>query len=148
MAQADIDWAVERCVPRTLVDELAGVLDKKNGFFAFENALLVMPSRTEGTVVGLAQWNAPEGWTRAYDRLPKPTVFFAQDVFAGQYGISELGVIGLEPETGALTLYGATLEDWSETMLEDYDLASTVLCNPAIACCRGNPSYSAATTSP
>lgn len=120
-AEPQLTWASELGVANSLVTELDELLRKRNGFFAFESALLVLPSTSDGGVVGLDEWNH-EGWIRGFDRLPNPTLFFAQDVFAGQYGLTTSGVIGSEPETGEVTLYGPSLEEWAETVLRDYDV--------------------------
>ena len=120
-ATPDLGWAFDLGVSRSALAELVHVLNRKNGFFAFESALLVMPSVFDGRVRGLKDWNLSDGWIVSYDRVPKPAVFFAQDAFAGQYGITESAIIGLNPETGELTSYGTSLNEWAQILLADYD---------------------------
>ena len=117
----DLTWAFERGVSRALLAELSSLLERKNGFFAFESSLLVLPASSHGGVAGLGQWNDSSGWVGLYDRIGRPALFFAQDAFAGQFGITDIGVISLNPETGETTLYGVSLEDWAQAVLEHYD---------------------------
>lgn len=103
---------------------LRELLSFKNGFVALEGALLVLAG-TDGSdgsgLPGVREWNAPTGWRRHYPYIDEPMLFFAMDLFAGQFGISERGVSRLEVETGDLVFHARSLEEWAEKMLRDYD---------------------------
>lgn len=122
VGKPDLSWATTGAVSGALLGELAQVLGVKNGFVAFESALLVLPSRRADGVPGLAEWNDPKGWLRHYDRLKSAAVFFAQDAFAGQFGITEANVIRLNPETGETTPVADSLEDWAGRILDEYNM--------------------------
>lgn len=93
----------------------------KNGFFAFENALLFRPLRTCGNVQGIIEWNSAEGWRAVYGSLIAGVVFFAEDIFAVQFGVSAGGVVSFNPETGALHVIAETLEEWAGAVLDEYE---------------------------
>jgi len=101
--------------------ELDQLLRAKNGFLAFESALLVLPSRTVHGVPGLTEWNAPHGWRRHYDSVPNDLVFFALDLFCGQFGVSSDGVLRLDLESGKTELVAADLQQWGARILANYD---------------------------
>ena len=106
----------------SLPDSLALLLTAKNGLFAFEGALLVLPTEGDGRIPGLFQWNDNDGWRRHYPRLPGEILFFAMDAFACQFGVSTSGAIyRLESETGDLTLHSAGLAEWAEKVMLNYD---------------------------
>ena len=120
-ADVELEWAKRRGLKQSLVDELWSLLKAKNGFFAFESALLLLPSASAGGVPGLREWNDLSGWLRAYDRIDEPPLFFAQDAFAGQFGLIGGSVIRLDPETGATTSYGTALDAWADAILKNFD---------------------------
>ncbi len=100
--------------------ELRRLLDRRNGFLAFESALLVLPAAGAGGLPGLVEWNRPDGWTRHYDRLPEPTIFFGLDLFAEAFGIAPSGVLRLGTETGEVETIAPTLEGWAARILADH----------------------------
>ena len=69
--------------------ELESVLKVKNGFYAYESALLIRPLRNESDPLGIEEWNRQELWRAEYidkldDVLFLPTTFSGCDfVFAG-----------------------------------------------------------------
>jgi hypothetical protein len=103
--------------------ELARLLSDRNGFYAFESALLLRPltSSPEG-VLGISEWNQPKSWRFAYDGLGDGLLFFAEDVFGGQFCISRDGVVSFDPETGETELLATTLDGWAEELLADYEI--------------------------
>ena len=70
--------------------QLRPLLGTTNGFFAFEQALLVLPSGVGD--VALESWNDPAGWIASYEGLADGMTFFAMDLFGGQFGISRHGL--------------------------------------------------------
>lgn len=107
---------------RRLVDPLKQVLLAKNGFGAFKNALLVLPATRHSSVPGAIEWNSTNGWRRYYEEsLPECCFFFGQDLLAGQFGLTESGVVRLEPESGELSLHSDCLESWAKKILGDCD---------------------------
>ncbi|WP_050030708.1 hypothetical protein [Verrucomicrobium sp. BvORR034] len=104
-----------------LKGELCDLLLRKNGFYAFEAALLVRPFGESLTPISLDPWNKPDLWLDAY-RLDLPELyFFAEDVFGGQFALSKDGVVSFDPETGKLERVSSSLEGWAEGLLDDYD---------------------------
>ena len=49
--------------------ELSRLLTLKNGFYAFESALHVLPSASVEGEYGLDEWNAAETWRTDYEHL-------------------------------------------------------------------------------
>lgn len=100
--------------------ELAELLRRKNGFYAFESALHVFPSHSTDAVTGLDVWNAPDCWRDAYDDLCEGCFFFAEDVFGGQFCIRDDRICSFDPETGDVEPMADGLEGWAARVLEDY----------------------------
>jgi hypothetical protein len=100
---------------------LTNLLSVKNGFFAFENALLIFPSKPYQTIPGLIEWNLESKWRRYYDHLQSNIIFFAEDLFSCQFGLTPKNIIRLEPETGEITVHSTSLEEWAQKIISDYD---------------------------
>jgi hypothetical protein len=115
------DFSLLGKIPERTINELLNLLREKNGFLAFESALLIMPSIKQHCLPGISDWNAPEGWRRYYEHIDRVTLFFAQDIFAGQFGITSDGIIRLDPETGEVSEHSNSLEDWASKILSNYD---------------------------
>lgn len=96
-------------------------LSIKNGFYAFESALLFRPLSTCGNVQGVIEWNKADSWRAAYGSLVDGIVFFAEDIFAVQFGVRADGVVSFNPETGALHVIAVSLEEWAGAILGDYE---------------------------
>ena len=107
--------------PLPLRSDLEWLISKKNGFYAFESALHVLPG---GRVTGqphLAEWNNPSGWRKLYGPKADGLLFFAQDAFASQFALSKCdGVVRLNPESGEVEPVAASLEDWARRVLDDF----------------------------
>jgi hypothetical protein len=101
-------------------DELWALLQARNGFYAFESALHVFPSGGSGTQT-LERWNAPELWRGHYQDLADGCVFFAEDIFGGQFVLRDDAVHSWDPETGETEELGATLDAWARAILADYE---------------------------
>ena len=105
----------------SLGEELAKFLQIKNGFYAFESALLVRPLSSSGAVLGLKEWNDPALWIDRYSVNLKGFLFFAEDLFGCQFALHNDGVVLFEPEQGQHKSLCPSLEQWCELILQDYD---------------------------
>ena len=101
--------------------ELAELLSVRNGFYAFESALLIRPLRNQGTPSGLLEWNDPGSWKGQYMDSMTDILFFAEDVFGGQFGIRSGSVCTFDPETGALEVSHSSLGEWAKDLLDGYE---------------------------
>lgn len=108
--------------PGGIHQELANVLKVKNGFYAFEAALHVYPWKSSLSSVGLEDWNSPSGWRTDYGDLALGCLFFAEDVFGGQFCLKNGKVWQFDPETGDMNAMGASIEDWAGAVLQDFEL--------------------------
>ena len=101
--------------------ELHKLLTSRNGFVAFESALVVFPSTRFDEVPGVIEWNDLNGWKRHYlDVLPKESICFAQDAFGDQFAISKSCILRMNSETGTVQEYSDSIEGWAERILENY----------------------------
>lgn len=104
----------------TVHNELAELLSARNGFVAFESALHVFPTgRAVQGEMTLEQWNAIDLWRKHYDHLDGGALFFAEDVFGGQFAIRNDAVELFDPETGEFTTLSTTIEGWAAALLDD-----------------------------
>lgn len=101
---------------------LAALLARCDGFYAFESALHVFPSRSQHGEHSLREWNAPDLWRYEYESIPDDNdyVFFAEDVFGGQFAIAHETVSVFDPETGEFDPIADDLEGWAQALLTDY----------------------------
>ena len=102
--------------------ELEQLLNRKDGFFAFELALRIFSSRDSDYSYSLNQWNAPDLWRNDFAGLADDCVFFAEDVFGGQFCIKGGAIYSFDPETGNLEAIANSLEAWAEEILSDYNV--------------------------
>jgi len=102
-------------------EEIQALLNNKNGFVAFECALVVFPTIDSQSVIGLDSWNDLNGWRRWYRGCIKDEVVcFAHDLFGGQFAASERGIIRLDPESGEVTEYAESVHQWAASLLANY----------------------------
>lgn len=106
----------------SIVEELIELLKHKNGFYAFESALHVFPAYSVGKELGLMEWNSSDLWICEYQGMADKSLFFAEDIFGGQFCIKSDGIYLFEPETGAFDFLAPDLEGWAQAVLSDYDL--------------------------
>jgi hypothetical protein len=99
---------------------LGALLAKKNGFFAFESALRVFPSRTVSSSWGLDDWNSQTLWKEEYGGLADGLNCFAEDIFGVQFCFAEREIWKFDPETGELERLAADLDEWASKILLDY----------------------------
>lgn len=100
--------------------ELGELLRSRNGFYAFEGALLVRPSCTKGLIIGIREWNAQELWRGGYEGSEGDVTFFAEDAFGFQFAIGETGVSLFDPETASHQHLAGSIEDWCGLLMSDY----------------------------
>jgi hypothetical protein len=96
-------------------------LKHKNGFFAFEGALHVFPAGCQNNVMDLERWNQKESWKAGYGEVANNYLFFAEDVFGGQFGLRAGRIYRFDPETGDAEEMAADLEGWSTRLLDNYE---------------------------
>jgi hypothetical protein len=104
-----------------LKGELHDLLLKKNGFYAFESALLVRPLGESSSPLSLERWNERELWRNTYNLDLSDLYFFAEDIFGGQFALSKEGVVSFDPETAEIEKISADLEGWAKAVLDDFD---------------------------
>jgi hypothetical protein len=121
---------------RTLGRELLALLQHRNGFYAFEGALHVLPAGSISSPQNLAEWNSPDVWRSAYGDQAEGLVFWAEDTFGCQFALSDDGVYRFDPETGERERVAETLEACAGRILSDYDAETR--CGPRHAASRGD----------
>jgi len=105
-----------------LGDELATVLSRGNGFYAFESALHVRASGPTPGEPSLQEWNAEDLWRGAFGARGEGHLFFAEDVFGGQFSMKDEHIFTFDPETGDATMLASSLEEWADHVLFDYEV--------------------------
>ena len=109
-------------VSERLTTELSVLLSQRNGFFAFESALHVYSDVTTDRGIGLFDWNSPPRWIDAYGGLADGMLFFAQDVFGGQFCLRRDEICTFDPETGSTDCIADSFEAWARVILDDYEV--------------------------
>jgi hypothetical protein len=98
------------------------MLERKNGFYAFESALHVFPLATKPLCgMSLAEWNSDSLWRSDYGDLTVGLLFFAEDTFQNQFCLSASGVLRFNAETGGSKPVAGSFEQWADGILRDYD---------------------------
>ena len=103
-----------------LSDDLIKVLYKRNGFYSLEGAFHVLPSVSDQGEIGLAEWNGRKLWIDDYNGMADECLFFAEDVFGGQFCIKHDKIYSFDPETASLDYLANNLEEWAEVIIKDY----------------------------
>jgi hypothetical protein len=98
---------------------LAELLAARNGFVAFESALLVRGGG-DGSL-GLRAWNDDAAWRYAYAGMADGLYFFAEDVFGYQFAIAGDEVVRFDPEVGESSAFAPTIEAWAGLLLDDVE---------------------------
>jgi hypothetical protein len=101
---------------------LGRLLAQRNGFYAFEGALHVFADREAPGELGLERWNAQDVWRDRYGGLADNHFFFAEDVFGGQFSISDGGIVTWDPETGQTEPLAGDVEGWAQALLDDFQV--------------------------
>jgi hypothetical protein len=111
---------MELCGDRwACAEELGEMLSKKNGFYAFDSALLVRPLTHVKPPLGIWEWNTPALWKYEYEGTLDGFLCFAEDVFGGQYALSRTGIVAIDPETAETEDIASTLEQWADVILRN-----------------------------
>jgi hypothetical protein len=100
--------------------DLASALASKNGFFAFESALCVFPTKPSELAYDLSAWNDPGLWTKDYELFPQNCLCFAEDIFGEQFCFMDGMIVKLDPETGEFKRICKTIEEWAGLILDDF----------------------------
>ena len=100
--------------------QLDELLREKNGFYGFESALHVFPYETTDKEIGLLDWNEKELWISAYEDMALDALYFAEDIFGGQFCLKDDGVYYFDPETANVAKLANTINEWSKLILSDY----------------------------
>jgi hypothetical protein len=104
-----------------LGEQLVDLLDNKNGFYAFESALHVLPAGCIDSCLNIEAWNDDSSWRKEYGDLVQGYLFFAEDVFGVQFALCNRGIRKFDPETGEFEDFASNLEEWAAKILEDYN---------------------------
>src|SRR5438309_1862194 len=75
-----------------LAPELLRLLALRNGFYAFESALHVFPAGHIEGVLDIETWNSEVLWRREFGSMADGCLFFAEDIFGGQFCIKDARV--------------------------------------------------------
>jgi hypothetical protein len=100
--------------------DLWELLSQRNGFYAFESALLVRPLASSKSPLRVTEWNRPTLWRNAYEADFGEALFFAEDILGMQFCITKNGVSSFDPETGTFEPIAKNIEEWASWILEDY----------------------------
>lgn len=103
-----------------LLNELKQMLADRNGFYAFESALHVFPVDGSPPHSGLKEWNSTNVWRFEYRDLAEGPLFFAEDVFGGQFCLLNGEVRSFDPETGEQAVLATSIDGWAKVVLADY----------------------------
>jgi len=70
----------------------------------------------------LGRWNEDHLWRSGYQDMADGYLFFAEDVFGGQFAIKDGTVFSFDPETGEVDVMAQTMESWAAVLLDDYEV--------------------------
>ncbi|MBZ5709636.1 SMI1/KNR4 family protein [Nannocystis pusilla] len=101
--------------------ELEDLYLRKNGWLAFNRALRVFSASRSPDDLNLNRWNDPRLWRDTYGDLAEGVLFFADDIFGGQFCIKDSKIYAFDPETAALEWLADDLEGWATVILDDSD---------------------------
>lgn len=111
----------------TLKDDLLKMLGKRNGFYALESALHVFPTHSNQEEFSLVQWNENSLWRSDYQGMADGCLFFAEDIFGGQFCIKENKIFIFDPETGELDYLADDIEGWAKAIITNYEVLTGYL---------------------
>ncbi len=133
----------------SVTDQLVALLQERNGFYAFEGALHVLPSncvnsevkadteaaqlqmgsvllsqddqgRLMGWPMDLERWNMDVLWRGEFDTAANGLLFFAEDAFGEQFALTNGRVCRFNPESGTSEEFAQDLQEWAKKILADY----------------------------
>lgn len=104
-----------------LGSELLETLKLRNGFYSLESALHFFPAQATEQEYGISEWNSDKLWRKSYERLEEGLLFFAEDIFGGQFCIYGDKIYQFDPETASLEYMADGFEEWARKIIQDYD---------------------------
>ena len=117
-----VDGGSLRNINKEAVKDLILLLQARNGFYAFESALHVFPFDAVEHEISIVEWNQTELWIDDYAGLADGALFFAEDVFGGQFCIRSDGVHIFEPETGEFEFLSPDLNGWAVAIMNNFEI--------------------------
>lgn len=99
--------------------ELAEFLSWRNGILSPDSALWIRGCGTSR--YGLSEWNSSKGWRAGYGSVIDGLFFFAEDAFGCQWCLGADSVMSFDPETAEIVEFAASLGEWAERVIGDYD---------------------------
>ena len=104
-----------------LANDLIGLAKRKDGFYAFESALHVLPFAST-TELGIVDWNDDSVWKYEYNGAADQLLCFAEDVFGAQFAIAGEAIVRFDPETGMSEEIARSIDAWASQILGDADV--------------------------
>lgn len=101
--------------------QLADLLRRRNGFYAYESSLLVRAFRRVTPPLGVVEWNAPDLWKGRYLENLEGVLCFAEDTFGCQFCIRGETVCTFDPETGELEDISDSVSGWARAVVDDFE---------------------------
>lgn len=108
---SDIVELSEIEVAGSLTSDFFRIFERKNGFYAFENALHILSVIKKGSEIELLSWNSLGLWRNSYEVLVPECVFFAEDAFGFQFCIMSDGVYLFDLETTRFDFLAKDIEE-------------------------------------
>lgn len=108
--------------PQSLNPHVKDLLSERDGFYAFEGALLVRPMHDTSDVLGLISWNSFDLWKSEYVDIHvelQRYTFFAENIFGEQFFLADSSVGQFDPETGENHKIADSLDSWAGKLLRD-----------------------------
>jgi hypothetical protein len=104
-----------------IVAEWLKLLDRRNGFYCFENALHVFATRSGAGTLSLSEWNETDRWRQEYKELDRGGLFVAEDVFGDQFCILAESIYSFDSETGEMTAFADSVEQFAERVMDEFE---------------------------
>ena len=95
------------------------LLVERNGFFGYENALLIRPLSSCGDVLGVLEWNDANAWRRMFRADLAGHLFFAETAFGEQFSLTEDAVFVFDPEVAEFNFFASNLDSWVAGVMQD-----------------------------
>ena len=102
-------------------DALATILELKNGFYVFNQALHVFSDAGTANEPSIVEWNGRSCWKNRYGELARIGTCFAQDAFGNQFCWDNGTVSLFDADTAVYTLVAPSIDEWARLVLEDPD---------------------------
>jgi hypothetical protein len=101
-----------------------GILQRRNGFYAFSGLLHVFGACSSPPNHSLLSWNdLRDGWRKSWGPVTEGCFFFAQTAFGDQFGYRGGKVVRLRALEGRIDAAEASFEEWLKTVFLDPDFA-------------------------